>query len=242
MGMPVTIDVVDSSVTANDLNRIFDYFVYIDQTFSTYKPQSEIMRYNRGEVTDASASPDMATILTLAELTKSQTDGYFDIGQPGHYDPSGVVKGWAIQQAANQLLDAGFENFSIEAGGDMQVHGHNRSGQPWHVGIRNPFKPSENVKILVVTDCGVATSGTYERGEHIYNPKAGYTPTAELVSLTVVGPNICDADRYATAAFAMGQKGLPFIENLPNYEAYGIHHSGTGIMTTHFNSLCNDRL
>ncbi len=67
--------------------------------------------------------------------------------------------------------------------------------------------PGEIVKVLAISDRGVATSGTYIRGQHIYNPVTGGLPDPEIVSITVIGPDIYEADCYATAAFAMGRKG-----------------------------------
>jgi thiamine biosynthesis lipoprotein len=114
------------------------------------------------------------------------------------------------------------------------MSGTNGEGQYWRVGIRNPFKPDEIVKALSVTDCGVATSGTYARGPHIYNPKDADDPLTEVVSLTVIGPDICDADRFATAAFAMGRQGIFFIEALRGFEGYMIDRDQRATYTTGF--------
>ena len=91
----------------------------------------------------------------------------------------------------------------------MQAIGLNGDGQPWRVGIRNPFQRDELVKVLAISDHGVATSGTAIRGQHIYNPWQHGLQFTEVVSLTVIGPSIYDADRFATAAFAMGRSGSP---------------------------------
>lgn len=234
MGMPVTVDVVDADVTGEIFETVFAYFVYVDATFSTYKAESEISRINRGELTLGRASANMQTIFALAEATKKVTAGYFDMQRNGVYDPSGIVKGWAILQAAELLRGNGFANYYVDAGGDIQMAGTNAEGQPWRVGIRNPFNPQEIVKVLSLTDCGVATSGTYVRGQHIYNPKAGGQPISEIVSLTVIGPDIYQADRFATAAFAMGPDGISFIENLPGFEGYMIDQNGLATYTSDF--------
>ena len=176
----------------------------------------------------------MRTVFALAEQTKRQTGGYFDIDRSGFYDPSGVVKGWAILNAADILRRAGAANFYVEAGGDIQMAGRNGEGGDWRVGIRNPFDPTQIIKVLSLTDCGVATSGTYARGRHIYNPKDAEDPLSEIVSLTVIGPDICEADRFATAAFAMGTGGIFFIEALPGFEGYMINSEGRATSTTGF--------
>ncbi len=112
--------------------------------------------------------------------------------------------------------------------------GKNAEGQNWRVGIRNPFNPEQIVKALSVTDCGVATSGTYVRGQHIYNPLDDDDPLNEVVSLTVVGPDILEADRFATAAFAMGRQGIFFIEALEGFDGYMIDQDGRATYTTNF--------
>ena len=233
MGMPITIEVVDSTVTQDDLDKVFAYFVSVDDTFSTYKATSEISKINRGELSAAQYSEDMKTILALSEQTKKDTHGYFDIQHNGMFDPSGIVKGWAIQNAAHMLKAWGFRHFYVDAGGDIQVSG-NKDGKPWRVGIRNPFNRTENVKVLALTNRGIATSGTAIRGQHIYDPYNRDTMLLDIVSITVIGPNIYEADRFATAAFAMGKKGIQFIEKLAGFEGYMIDAQARATFTSGF--------
>lgn len=233
MGMPITLDIVDADVTRDDLDEVFRYFIQIDEIFSIYKESSEISRLNRGELLIEQASEDVRTVLALSEQTKQETRGYFDIQHNGLCDPSGLVKGWAIHNAAMMLKERGFQDFYIDAGGDMQLSGTNRS-KLWRVGIRNPFKREENVKVLALTDCGVATSGTAIRGQHIYDPHHPTAPLQEIVSLTVIGPNIYEADRFATAAFAMGREGIYFLEKLAGFEGYLIDAHARATFTTGF--------
>lgn len=235
MGMPITVEIVDPQATEDIFNEVFDYFAHIDEKFSTYKSTSEIEAINRGKLALTDASEEMRLVFTMCEETKRETNGYFDIKTPaGNYDPSGLVKGWAIWNAAKLIEKKGFENFYVDAGGDIQPHGRNADGGKWAVGIKNPFNEFENVKVVYVKDEGVATSGTYIRGLHIYNPRAGNAPVNDVVSLTVIGPNIHDADRFATAAFAMGMDGIRFIEGLPGYEGYIIDKNKIATMTTEF--------
>jgi len=238
MGMTITVDIADAHVTEEIFETIFSYFTYVDETFSTYKDTSEISKINKGLIDSQGYSPDMREVFILSEETKKKTNGYFDIKTPqGKYDPSGLVKGWAIYNAAKILLEKGFSRFYIDAGGDIQTSGTNEHGEIWSVGIRSPFKPeTEVIKVLSIKDKGVATSGTYVRGNHIYNPHSKKPTDNEIVSLTVVGPNVYEADRFATAAFAMGKKGIMFIENLDGFEGYSIDKNGIATMTTHFNS------
>ncbi len=237
MGMPITVEVVDATVTQDTLDKVFAYFTFVDETFSTYKATSEISKINRGELLPEQYSEEMKTVLALCEQTREDTDGYFDIrsdSQSGEIlDPSGLVKGWAIQHAATMLQEWGFRNFYIDAGGDIQVAGY-KDDRPWRVGIRNPFNRTENVKILALTDRGIATSGTAIRGQHIYNPHNRSVPLLEIVSMTVVGPDIYEADRFATAAFAMGRKGILFIEKLAGFEGYMVDVHGIATFTSGF--------
>ncbi len=221
MGMPITVEVVDVGVTPADLDRVFTWFASVDERFSTYKASSEVSRLNRGELTTAEMSDDVQAVLALAEQTKRETDGYFDIWRDSVCDPSGIVKGWAIHRAAQMLTGAGWRDCYVDAGGDIQVCGTKR-GNPWRVGIRNPFNRDQNVKVLALTDCGVATSGTAIRGQHIYDPHRPGAALLEVASITVIGPNVYEADRFATAAFAMGRRGVHFIERLAGFEGYMI--------------------
>ena len=233
MGMPVTVEIVDAEREA--LDYVFEYFTQIDARFSTYKFTSEISQVNRGEILPADYSEDMKEVLALAEETRVKTEGYFDIRTPeGPLDPSGLVKGWAINNAAHIIRSSGYDNFWVDAGGDVQTGGTNADGKEWSVGIRNPFSLSEIVKVVYPRGAGVATSGTYIRGQHIYNPLTGDCAPSELVSLTIIGSDVYEADRFATAAFAMGIKGLRFIESLDGFEAYAIDREKRATMTSGF--------
>jgi len=234
MGMPVILEVVDPGVSGETFEAVFDYFGYVDRKFSTYEPDSEISMINRQELTLEQSSDDMKTIFALAEQTRRESGGYFDIVHNGLYDPSGIVKGWAIQTAAEILQRIGLGNYWVYAGGDIQVSGKNDQGEDWRVGIQNPFNPQEIIKVLSLQNCGIATSGTYARGNHIYNPKNGDRPAGEVVSLSVIGSNIYEADRFATAAFAMGSAGIQFIEKLEGLEGYSIDPHGLATYTSGF--------
>ena len=231
MGMPVILDIRDENVEEDIFTTIFDYFTAVDEKFSTYKEQSEIMRINRGEITTKDHSPEMREIFQLSEETKHLTKGYFDISRDGMIDPSGLVKGWAINNAANMLLKRGYKNFFVEIAGDIQVHAQ-ENDPPWSIGIRNPFKAEEIVKVFYLRNEGIATSGTYVRGQHIYNPKDPKKELHDVASMTVIGPNIYEADRFATAAFAMGIEGIEFIERLPHFEGYMIDKNGRATLTS----------
>lgn len=234
MGMHITIEVADKNVMQENIDHVYEYFTYIDNTFSPYKKGSEVSEINRKKIHKNYLSKDMRTILQLGEQTKKETNGYFDMCHNGNFDPSGIVKGWAIWQAAKSLQQKGFKNFYVDAGGDVQVAGKNTEGESWTVGIRNPFNEKEIVKVISLKNKGIATSGTAVRGQHIYNPRQPNTPITDIVSMTVIGPNVYEADRFATATFAMGSKGIYFIENLPGFEGYMINNKGIATYTGGF--------
>lgn len=238
MGMPVTVEVVDAPDHAA-INRVFDYFDEVDEQFSPYKDTSELAQVNKG-LPRGEWSKEMLEVMRLSDLTKQQTNGYFNVEHHGKIDPSGLVKGWAILRAAKIVSDAGFKDYYIEAGGDIEVSGMSAEKIPWAVGIRNPFNTEEIVKVVHLSNRGIATSGTYIRGEHIYTPDNNATSINPVKSLTVIGPNVYEADRFATAAFAMGEGGIHFIENLPGFEAYSINEQQIATLTTGFTDYVSE--
>lgn len=236
MGMTVTVEVVDESVTIESIEKVFSYFTYVDETFSTYKDSSEISKINRGELHESDWSEDMKEVFLLSEKTKKESNGYFDIKRAdGYIDPSGLVKGWAIRNAAHILDQEGYTDFYVDVGGDIEVRGRNSEGKYWNIGIKNPFNEKEIVKVVSLSNKGMATSGTYIRGQHIYNPHMKGDIT-DIISLTVIGSDVYEADRYATAAFAMGKQGIYFIEQLPGFEGYMIDRDGLATPTSGFHT------
>jgi thiamine biosynthesis lipoprotein len=233
MGMPVTIIIEDVAVSPDVFDQAYAYFTDVDEVYSPYKSTSEVSRINAG-LPEASWSPEMQEVVGLCRDTTKATNGYFDAWHKGKFDPSGLVKGWAIYNAAKLLTSLGCSDYYVEAGGDIQVKGLNAAHEPWQIGIRNPFDRHQNVKVLALTTQGIATSGLYIRGEHIYNPLDEAARLTEVASLTVIGPNVYEADRFATAAFAMGPRGVGYIDAIPGLEAYMIDNAGQATLTRGF--------
>ena len=234
MGMPITVEVVDGAA-ARLVEDAFAWFAAVEQRFSVFRADSEITAINEGRLAPGAASPEMREVLAIAARTKRETGGFFDIRRPdGRLDPSGVVKGWAIRNAARALAASGARHFLVDAGGDIQCQGQAEDGEPWRIGIRNPFDETQTVKAVRPRGRGMATSGTYVRGQHIYDPHRPGQPIHDVVSLTVIGPDVLAADLYATAAFAMGRDGIGFIENHPDLEGYLIEPDGVATQTSGF--------
>jgi thiamine biosynthesis lipoprotein len=234
MGMPVTIELPHTDDT-KVCEAVFAFFDTVDARFSTYKDDSEISRLNRGDISSAGMSDELKEIFSIAEEAKQLTNGYFDIQKPdGSIDPSGVVKGWALLHGAEMLDAYGVADYCIDIAGDIATKGHNAAGDEWSVGIRSPFIRDEIVKVIYPHGKGVATSGSYIRGAHVYDPLHPEHALETIVSITVVGPDILQADLMATAAFAMGAYGITFIESLDGFEAYSIDRDGIATMTSGF--------
>jgi thiamine biosynthesis lipoprotein len=232
MAMPITVCIEEKDVKSKDIKEVFDYLKRIDNKFSIFKKHSEISKINRGEVLKKDYSPLMRKIISLCLLTKKQTNGYFDIEINGKIDPSGIIKGYAINEAAKMLLNKGYKNFFVEIAGDAQTHG-TKNGQSWKIGIQNPFNKKEIVKTVGLINKGIATSGNYIKGKHIFNPKTNEFAD-DIASITVIASNVYEADRFATAAFAMGEKGIEFIASQKGLEGYMIKKDRTAVFTPGF--------
>jgi FAD:protein FMN transferase len=215
MGMPIRAMVRDVGADRGALDDVFAWLRWVDATFSPYDPRSEISRWGRGELALRDAHPLVHGVLDRCERLRAETGGAFDIrfrrGAPP--DPSGLVKGWAIERAGARLAAAGARGFCLDAGGDALVR-----GGPWRIGIRHPRRRDRLAGVLALRDGAVATSGAYERGSHILDPRTGCPPVGVL-SVTVVGPDLGTADAYATAAFALGADGPDWTADLDGYDA-----------------------
>jgi len=228
MGTAISLHLADP-LPAADLaalaDQVFAWFQEVDQRFSTYKEGSEVNRLDRGELSDRDCSPDLRHVLDECSELWRATDGYFDAHATGRFDPSGYVKGWSVQVASDRLVARGAVNHCINAGGDVRVRGNPVPGKPWRIGIRHPWLTHQLCWVLEGTDLAVATSGTYERGYHVIDPRTG-APARELRSVTVVGPDLGPADAYATAAVAMGLPGLDWLARLAGHEAGVVTEDG----------------
>jgi thiamine biosynthesis lipoprotein len=230
MGIPVGIDVRDPGVDTAALDRAFAWLRWVDATFSTYRPDSAISRLSAGTLALGDAAPEVRDVLGRCEGLRARTHGCFDVRARGALDPSGFVKGWAVEAVAAMLLAAGARNLCVHAGGDVCVRGERAPGQPWRVGIQHPWERDRVAAVLRARDLAVATSGAYERGPHVIDPRTGRAPEG-VASVTVLGPELGTADAYATAAFAMGLDGPAWTAGLDDYEALTILADGRVLST-----------
>ncbi|WP_410811448.1 FAD:protein FMN transferase [Micromonospora sp. 067-2] len=219
MGTTISLDLADDLPPArlHELaDQVFDWMREVDARFSTYRADSEVCRFDRGEVLLSEASADLRFVLEACADLWGATDGFFDAYATGRLDPSGFVKGWAAQVASDRLLAAGAANHCVNAGGDVRVRGFSPSAEPWRIGIRHPWDEMAACLVVAGTDLAVATSGVYERGRHVLDPRRG-VPAGGLRSVTVVGTDLGASDAYATAALAMGAAGIGWLGRLADH-------------------------
>ncbi len=237
MGTTVSIDVRPPLVAPGILDDVVEQLRDVDARFSTYRADSEVSRLARGEIDLEHCSLDVRHVMAACEHLAVVTGGAFDARRhrpDGRLDPSGFVKGWAVEEAAWLIDSAGGRNYWINAGGDIVARGEAEPGRQWRVGIRHPDRADRVAAVLAVSDRAIATSGSYERGEHVRDPRAGGRAAVGLRSVTLVGPGLAFTDAYATAVFAMGRDGLRWLASEPetaDYAAYAITDDGRVIWT-----------
>ena len=226
MGTGVSVDIPGASQEVFD--DVFELIKKVDTKFSTYKKNSETSKYRRGEIKEANLSPEMKDVIKACLKFEKLTDGYFSAWYDGKFDSNSYVKGWAIEEAGKLIKKAGHKNYCIGIGGDILAGSDGT--KTWNIGLQDPRNKKHLTSQVVLKDGAVATSGNYERGEHIYNPKTN-NPSKELLSLTVTGPDIITADVLATAMFAGGKDALSLIEEFDGYEFFCITSDEHAIMT-----------
>lgn len=242
MGTVVSFDVPVTARHDGSLDDAVRWLHWVDRVFSPFLPDSDVSQLAAGEATVDGCAPEMAEVIEACAFVRELSGGFFTASPLGRFDPSGYVKGWAVERAADILSAAGSASHLVNGGGDVQCAG-GRPGQasgavagppPWRVGIADPLRRGRLALVVEARDCGVATSGTAERGAHIVNPRTGEA-AAGLASVTLVGPRLALADACATAAFAMGPElARAWTESLDGYEAYAITAAGGTWQTSGF--------
>ncbi len=149
---------------------------------------------------------------TFRDLELDADGRTITLHRPLLLDLGAVAKGLAIDMAAKELYNQGYDNFTVDAGGDLYLAGSNAVGEPWSVGIRHPRRTDELLESLRVTNSAVCTSGDYERRNsndsaaiehHIIDPRTGASAN-RCASVTTLAPSAMIADALGTAAFVLG--------------------------------------
>ncbi len=238
MGTVVTIDVyrgtgISPTEFLPHLARAVDTLHRADKVFSTWKAESPVSRLRRGEISLGEAPGEVLDVLTLCRRARDLSGGWFDPWAiPGGVDPTGYVKGWAAQRALEELVDAQLDGAMVNAAGDIASFGGVSGAQSFRVGIVNPDAPS-TLACAVELRGAIATSGAYERGEHLVNPRQGQLDTS-VASASVTGPDLGLADALATALAVGGDEVLDLLRDIEGYEGFTISHEGYWKWTTGF--------
>ncbi len=236
MGTAIVLDLRDEG-TEELAELVFEWLREVDERFSTYKPTSEISRLNRGELRVSECHEDVRAVLERCDALREATGGYFDARYDSleTVDPSGLVKGWAVDHGAELLDRHGARNYSLNAGGDILMRGAPLPESCWRVGIQHPALPDAVAAVVEGNDFALATSGAYARGEHVIDPHTGEPPSG-VGSVSISGPELATADAYATAAYAMGRGAPAWTATIAPYEALTLFADGTALATAGFPS------
>ena len=233
MGTVVSFDVpadVGEPHGSGGLGKAVRWLHWADATFSPYRDDSDVSRFGRGAAALADCAPELTEVLQACAAISARSGGYFTTTPGGTFDPSGYVKGWAVERAAAILTAAGSAEHCVNGGGDVQCVGD----RVWRIGIADPLHQGRLALVVAGRDFAVATSGVAERGTHIIDPHTG-RPATGLLSVTVVGPHLSLADAYATAAVAMGSRAArDWIGTLDGYCGFAIEADGASWETAGF--------
>jgi thiamine biosynthesis lipoprotein len=235
MGMPISLALrgrhAGSPVGAAAWAEALAELREADTIFSTYRDDTWISRLGRGEVALADCPAVVREVLDLGEQARQESGGAFAVRRRGAdgrsvLDPSGVVKGWAVQRAAAPLLALDDTDVCLSAGGDMVCLVADPDRPAWRIGVEDPRALERVVAIVPVRNGAVATSGSARRGAHVVDARTGLAPTA-LASVTVVGPDLTWADIDATCALALGPNGESWLRARPGRSAVVVRADGT---------------
>lgn len=234
MGMPVSVALRGRLVGTPEADAAWQKVVSelqeVDRVFSTYRPDSYISRLGRGEIDLDQCPGEVAEVLAIGTEAAHRSDGAFSIMLPTtdgpRLDPSGVVKGWAVERASRFLDRLDATDFCLSAGGDMVCRAAVPGTSPWRVGIEDPRNPQRIIGVVPVRTGGVATSGAAHRGPHIVDARTGRTPPG-IASVTVVADSLTRADVDATSAYALGPEAIDWLTRQTGLLALVVQSDGS---------------
>lgn len=203
----------------------------LESDLTTWDSQSPMSRLRRGELGVSDAPEPVVRVLELCAEVRELSRGWFDPwSMRGGVDPTGLAKGWILEEAMAVLRTSGVASAVVNGGGDLCLLGTPPDdGRRWRVGVQHPWRPDSFAAVL--SACGsVATSGTYARGLHLVDPRTRCAVPA-AASATVVGPNLAVADGLATALAVGGDEVLECIERTCTYDGYLIRADGSEAAT-----------
>ncbi|PFG38596.1 thiamine biosynthesis lipoprotein [Georgenia soli] len=237
MGMPVSIHLRAPDLPAGaerSVAAVYAELRRLDGMFSTYRPDSAVSLLADGVLTPEQCPPEVSEVLDLCELARELTAGAIDARRPlpdggSRVDPTGLVKGWAVERAAAPLHDLPGTDFYVNAGGDLLCHVADEGRPAWRVGIEDPQRPDRLRAVITMRDGGVATSGAARRGHHIWDPRAGGAADGPA-SVTVSGPTLLWADVLATATYVSGAGSARWAATA-GYQVDVVAHDG-GLLRT----------
>ena len=234
MGMPISLALRGRHAADDDARAawqaVLDDLRAADRIFSSYRPDSAVSRLARGELHLDECPPEVGEVLDLAERARRGSGGAFSAYRPGPdgadvLDPSGVVKGWAVEQAAAALRALDDTAFCISAGGDVLCH-TGAGESPWRIGVEDPHDTTRVLAVVPLRQGAVATSGTAHRGAHLVDARSGRAP-AGIASVTVIARSLTWADIDATAAYALGPHAVEWLGHRLGRVGLIVHDDGT---------------
>jgi thiamine biosynthesis lipoprotein len=232
MGTVASIHVYDEASTAHvdaAVASVLAELERLEEIFSTFRPNSQISRVNRGELSLFDCDPEVIEVMDACTWLEHASDGAFAARrpEPPHaLDPAGFVKGWAAERSARALTDAGLGRWYLAVGGDICTSGAPPGADHWEFALADPYDASRAIAgVDLPAGHAIATSGVGARGLHLWHGTTGEA-VAQFASLTVVGPSLMWADAFATAAFARGADGLAWLERFDDYVGFAVDHGG----------------
>jgi thiamine biosynthesis lipoprotein len=226
-------DVIDSLV--DEARAILHH---ADNMFSTWKTESPVSRLRRGVAALEDMPEKVVEVLTLCASARDLSQGWFDPWKmPGGVDPTGYVKGWAAQRALRAFDHEGIAGAMVNAAGDIATRGTAGLNAPFRIGVTDPGA-KERLACIVDVHATIATSGTYERGQHLIDPFTRRSG-ARVSSASVVGPDLGVADALATALAVAGSDFLALLDGVAEYEGLTLESDGSWNCTSQFPFTAN---